>query len=569
MSLPKRIFPWLLCGVVGTAMAWAQAPTSCTSCHGDPEWFDEADVAMVRAVTEGAHGLVGLSCHDCHGGNPAPELADDPDAAMDEGWAPNPYRGAPARTEIPRFCGTCHSDAEYMKRFDPDIRVDQVEEYWTSRHGKALAGGDPNVATCVDCHGTHGILAPDRPESPVHPTRVAETCRTCHADAERMAGYETIPGHPVSTDVYVAWKGSVHARALLEKGDLSAPTCNDCHGNHGAAPPGVGSVSFVCGQCHGREAGLFRETAKQEGFQEHDEFLEGMDGCADCHGDPQASVARVTHFTECATCHENHAIVQPRITMLGPLPETPCAFCHEPLEGSEPPIGEPDRSLRRYEETKAKLLADAGGAGLEGVALFDRLVEDALTLEPHTIPAPEEGRRELRPEFARLFEKFRLGHTSFVLKGEDGKPVRREVSRCLDCHGAEPDMVDEAVGFETSRRMLAMLHQLTAWTARAERITLDAHRGGVQTREAQEAIDRAVDSQIELQVLVHTFDATEGSAFELKHREGLDHARQALEAGRTAIDELRFRHQGLAASLVIILALLVALALKIRDVGGG
>ena len=33
---------------------------------------------------------------------------------------------------------------------------------------------------------------------------------------------------------------SVHGKALLEKGDLSAPTCNNCHGNHGAAPPQIG-----------------------------------------------------------------------------------------------------------------------------------------------------------------------------------------------------------------------------------------------------------------------------------------------------------------------------------------
>ena len=56
------------------------------------------------------------------------------------------------------------------------------------------------------------------------------------------------------------WRQSVHGQALLEKGDLTAPACNDCHGNHGAMPPGVDSVANACGTCHGKIANLFAET---------------------------------------------------------------------------------------------------------------------------------------------------------------------------------------------------------------------------------------------------------------------------------------------------------------------
>ena len=40
----------------------------------------------------------------------------------------------------------------------PSPRTDQLAEYWTSGHGKALkATGDPKVATCISCHGKpHG-----------------------------------------------------------------------------------------------------------------------------------------------------------------------------------------------------------------------------------------------------------------------------------------------------------------------------------------------------------------------------------------------------------------------------
>jgi hypothetical protein len=54
----------------------------------------------------------------CHGGNSAVELADDMLAAKDEAFSENPYRGVPKVTDIPAFCGRCHSDPSYMKRFD-------------------------------------------------------------------------------------------------------------------------------------------------------------------------------------------------------------------------------------------------------------------------------------------------------------------------------------------------------------------------------------------------------------------------------------------------------------------
>src|SRR5688572_12273090 len=45
----------------------------------------------------------------------------------------------------------------------------------------------------------------------------------------------------IPTDQAEKFKGSVHGEALLKNRDMAAPTCNDCHGNHGAAPPGATS----------------------------------------------------------------------------------------------------------------------------------------------------------------------------------------------------------------------------------------------------------------------------------------------------------------------------------------
>ena len=102
------------------------------------------------------------------------------------------------------------------------------------------------------------VLVGDDPASKVHPLAVADTCGACHADPEHMAGYR-LPARgggdrPIPTDQRERYGQSVHAHAMTEKGDLSAPTCNDCHGNHGATPPEVRSVANVCAQCHSRPA---------------------------------------------------------------------------------------------------------------------------------------------------------------------------------------------------------------------------------------------------------------------------------------------------------------------------
>jgi hypothetical protein len=543
--------------------AEAKASTSCLACHGNADFFDEAGLRIVADFAEDVHSAAGLSCHDCHGGNPDPALAEDP-AAMDPDFASNPYRGVPARTDIPASCGRCHSDPALMKRFRPDLRVDQEREYRTSVHGQALARGDTKVATCVDCHGVHKIARIVDPRSPVHPKRVAETCRGCHADAARMSGYKLPDGRPLPLDQYALWRRSVHAQSLLERDDLSAPTCNDCHGNHGATPPGVDSIAFICGQCHGREAELFRASAKQTGFAEHNELLASAEdaGCAACHdsAEPAAALTSVHGFTECATCHGNHAVVRPTIAMLAGLPETPCALCHE---GPATPVAEPEAARRNYERTRNSLLAAAKAQGLTGSERFDWLVDQALVLPTHTLA---EGGPELRPEIGRLFSKFRIGKTSFTYEDpRTGKPVRSAVVRCADCHAAEPVLAGEPVGLRTGEQLLGGMRELTARTARAERILLAARRGGVETRQALAEIDGAVDAQIELEVLVHSFAADPESAFAKKRAEGLAHADKALAAAQRAQAELAFRRKGLALSLVFVVALLIGLFLKIRE----
>jgi predicted CXXCH cytochrome family protein len=259
---------------------------SCVTCHSQlPGQYGKP----AKLFSQDIHQQAGLSCADCHGGDPN----DDSMNAMSPAKG---FRAAPAKTQIPAFCGRCHSDPNYMRKFNPGLRTDQVSEYFTSVHGKRLKQGDTKVAVCVDCHSVHDIRAPSDTRAPIYPTNVAETCARCHADANYMKGYK------IPTNQYALYKKSVHAAAMAG-GDTSAPTCTTCHGNHGATPPGVSSVANVCGTCHVMNQQLFAKSPHGPIFAKM-----GLPGCVQCHSNheivaPQDSWVGTGSTAICVTCH--------------------------------------------------------------------------------------------------------------------------------------------------------------------------------------------------------------------------------------------------------------------------
>lgn len=304
------------------------AVDNCVSCH---EGLDGGPASVTALETGSVHRHAGFTCAGCHGGDPG---ADDAELSMS---AAKGFVGAPAPAAVAEFCGRCHSDAAIMKRFNPATRIDQQTEYASSGHGKTLAKGDTKVATCVSCHGSHGILKVDDANAPVHPLNVAKTCGSCHGNKDLMTAYG------VFTDQVAHYRTSVHAIALHEKQDLSAPTCNDCHGNHGAAPPGVASVAHVCGTCHVRQSDLYAASPHMKPFTEG-----GIAGCVACHGE--------------------HGIARPVDEHLGSGPTSMCRSCHS--EGDKGwRVGEQLRSgLAMMELSIAaadRSLARASEAGME------------------------------------------------------------------------------------------------------------------------------------------------------------------------------------------------------------
>jgi predicted CXXCH cytochrome family protein len=152
-------------------------------------------------------------------------------------------------------------------------------------------------------------------------------------------------GYDIPTDQYDNYVRSVHGIALFEKHDLSAPACNDCHGNHAATPPGVESIAKVCGACHALNAELFSASPHKKAFDE-------------------------LQLPECETCHGNHDIPAPTGSMVGVDGDAVCSRCHS-LE--ERPKGLQVAgvmrtmidSLDRSEEEARLLVDDAEQKGME------------------------------------------------------------------------------------------------------------------------------------------------------------------------------------------------------------
>jgi hypothetical protein len=337
----RAVAPTLLFAVLALSAAPAPAQPKppadgCAACH--LEIGDDRLVKPVKSYTGDIHASVGFGCVACHGGDAKATGMEAMDPAKG-------YVGKPGRQQIVQICGRCHSDARFMKQYNPSLRVDQVVEYATSVHGRRLRElNDPKVAVCTSCHPAHSIKPPSDPASSVHPLRVADTCGTCHADAKYMAG------HKVPTDQLEKYKTSIHWKTMSAKGDLSAPTCNKCHGNHGAAPPGVSWVGSVCGQCHTVMADLFAKSPHAKVFTEM-----GLPGCA--------------------TCHENHAVHQASDEMLGLGDKAVCASCHSASDKGGKGAAEMRAlidSLRNESDKARAILLRAEQAGMEvSQAQFD------------------------------------------------------------------------------------------------------------------------------------------------------------------------------------------------------
>lgn len=339
---------WFL--VLVASLGYGQTTNSCVDCHSA---LPEPLGVSVEKFSQDIHLQKGLSCVSCHGGDANNE---DPDKAMSRkaGW-----KGKITRKQIPQLCGSCHSDPAYIRQFNPSLRTDQLAQYHTSVHGKRLAAGDTKVAVCTDCHSVHDIKPPTDPAATVYPVNVAKTCSRCHADANYMKGY------PIPTDQFAKYNTSVHHDALAVRGDLTAPTCSTCHGNHGAAPPGVDKVQNVCSTCHVFQAQMYEKSTHNKAFQE-------------------------ASLPGCVVCHSNHGITHPTDAKLGAGPEGVCMQCHTPGDVCDQARAELLSGLTRLDDAikradQSLALAESSGMEVSEARLGQNQAKDSLTKARVTI----------------------------------------------------------------------------------------------------------------------------------------------------------------------------------------
>ncbi len=308
----------------------------CAKCHADPDQMKKLGSSLPTDQFEKLEGSIHgqlatngkeriaqcITCHGAHGivsvHNPASSVYP---------------------LNIVKTCTKCHADAALMRTYDPAIPVDQLEKYRTSVHGVRNAKGDPKVAQCASCHGSHDILSAKDTKSSVYAVNIPSTCSHCHSNAEYMKEYR------IPTDQFEKFSKSVHGIALLQKHDLGAPACNSCHGNHAATPPGVESVSKVCGTCHALNADLFSASPHKKAFDDR-------------------------KLPECETCHSNHEIVIASKKLLGISQDAVCSRCHS---SSQNPKGyEAAQAMRvlmdslEFQENRAStLINEAEQKGME------------------------------------------------------------------------------------------------------------------------------------------------------------------------------------------------------------
>jgi hypothetical protein len=309
---------------------------TCADCHSNPEkmktYASSLPSNQLENLLGSVHGRLSLTgkehiaqCITCHGAHGIVSVKDP--------------RSPVYPLNIVKTCTKCHASAAFMRTYNPSLPVDQLDKYRTSVHGKRNAKGDSKVAECASCHGSHNILSAKDVKSMVYPLNIPSTCAKCHSSSEYMKGFN------IPTDQYEKFSKSVHGVALLQKDDMGAPACNSCHGNHGAVPPGVESVSKVCGTCHAMNADLFSSSPHKKAFDDR-------------------------NLPECETCHSNHDITAATNVMLGVTPEATCGKCHSEQQVPKGFVAAKEMrqladSLESSERNAGSLMDEAEQKGME------------------------------------------------------------------------------------------------------------------------------------------------------------------------------------------------------------
>lgn len=267
------------------------ARVNCSGCHAGPA----AEYAKSRHVLafRGKRVANPPTCADCHGAHAIPPASDNA--------SPVSFRN------VASTCGRCHGTAIPAGQVRTGIGMGPAKMYSQSVHNQAVEKGMEKAASCVSCHGSHGIKDRQDPASSIYAENVPATCGKCHFD------------------MFTLYKDSVHGTAL-SRGVPDAPNCATCHGEHNiraVREPATGALSgpgASCADCHRAEKLAARygiPAGKVEGYEQSFHGLSARLGdktvaaCASCHGnheifpssDPRSTVHPKNIPVTCGKCH--------------------------------------------------------------------------------------------------------------------------------------------------------------------------------------------------------------------------------------------------------------------------
>lgn len=248
---------------------------TCKECHS-PSYGDFRSGVHAKGLEKGTEAA---SCWDCHGSHTVAANRDEESTVY--------------HRNLPATCGRCHSDRSLMQKYGIKA-ADSYSLFMDSIHGRALkTEGEAGAADCSDCHGSHAIKPTADPASRVSKTNLGRTCGKCHSKINDQ------------------FAGSIHGQ-MLKKGDLSAPSCSDCHPAHRIVTVASSGWKLAiireCGTCHKDLLETYRHT--YHGKITNLGYVR-VAKCVDCHGahailpasDPNSLISPSQRLDTCRQCH--------------------------------------------------------------------------------------------------------------------------------------------------------------------------------------------------------------------------------------------------------------------------
>ena len=230
-------------------------------------------------------------------------------------------------------CVDCHreitdSKAKHVKAKDvaPPTCVGCHEALWETVKKENLTGEKTRLGLVVDNIAAYKQSFHARPDTD-DPTRAKASCEDCHSShtfavppkgtARRTSWHKEIPatcGEKCHEDQHEDYVASVHGEEVLDKGNIKAAVCTDCHSAHSVANTSTDAFKLsnvnTCGGCHKEELKSYSDTyhgqVNRLGFTY-------TARCVDCHGshglraveDPTSKVNPKNRLKTCQKCHSD------------------------------------------------------------------------------------------------------------------------------------------------------------------------------------------------------------------------------------------------------------------------